>query len=109
METPPIPPDRDPAGTGGEDPRMAELEARLRELSDRKAFLAALVESSEDAIIAKALDGTITFWNEAATRLFGWTREEAEGRPVTLIFPEERLEEEPGILAQVRKGEQVTH
>src|SRR5690606_16944544 len=71
--------------------------------------LAAIVESSEDAILAKDLDGTIMTWNAGAERLFGYTEDEAVGRPVTILLPEERLEEEPEILQRIRRGERVAH
>lgn len=73
------------------------------------AFLAAIVESSNDPIISKDLQGTITSWNPAAERLFGFTAAEAIGRPITILFPPERLDEEPLILAQILRGERVTN
>lgn len=75
----------------------------------RQAMLAAIVESSEDVIISKTLDGVITSWNPAATRLFGWTAEEAIGKPITLIIPEYRLSEETMIIGKIRKGEKIDH
>lgn len=71
--------------------------------------LAAIVESSDDAILAKDLDGTILSWNAGAERLFGYAPAEAIGRPVTILMPEDRLDEEPGILARIRRGERVDH
>jgi PAS domain S-box-containing protein len=71
--------------------------------------LAALVESSDDAIIAKDLNGLITDWNPGAERLFGYRREEVLGRPVTLLIPEDRLDEEPRILQRIRAGERIEH
>ncbi len=69
----------------------------------------ALVESSADAIISKNLDGIIQSWNKAAERIFGYTAEEATGRHISLLIPEDRLEEEPGIIARIRKGERIEH
>ncbi len=69
--------------------------------------LAAIVESSEDAIWAKDLTGAITSWNGAAQRLFGYSAEEVVGRPVTLLIPLERHDEEPEILARIRAGERI--
>ncbi len=71
--------------------------------------LAAIVESSDDAILAKSLDGVITSWNRGAERLFGYTAEEAIGRPVIMLIPLDRRDEEPAILARVRRGEHVDH
>jgi PAS domain S-box-containing protein len=72
-------------------------------------ILAAIVESSEDAIISKNLDGIITSWNAGAERLFGYTAAEAIGRPVIMLIPEDRLNEEPEILNRIRRGERVDH
>ena len=74
-----------------------------------RARLAAIVESSDDAIISKNLDGIITSWNSGAQRIFGYTAEEAIGMPVTMLMPDERKDEEPGILARIRKGERIDH
>lgn len=71
--------------------------------------LAAVVTSSDDAIITKNLDGTITTWNKAAERIFGHTAEEAVGHHITLIIPPDRLDEESEILACLRRGERVDH
>jgi PAS domain S-box-containing protein len=67
------------------------------------------VESSDDAIISKSLDGIITSWNQGAERLFGYMAEEAIGKPVTMLIPEDRLDEEPGILRRIRNGERIDH
>ena len=74
-----------------------------------QALLAAIVESSDDAIISKSLDGIITSWNRGAERLFGYTVAEAVGQPVTMLIPEERRDEEPEILSRVRAGDRVDH
>jgi len=74
-----------------------------------KALLAGIVESSEDAIISKTLDGVIDSWNRAAERLFGYTAAEAIGKPITIIIPPERLSEERLILEKLRKGERLEH
>jgi PAS domain S-box-containing protein len=71
--------------------------------------LAAIVESSDDAIISKNLDGIITTWNRAAQRIFGYKAEEVVGQPVTILIPADRLDEEPGILARIRRGERIDH
>ncbi|HVX12157.1 MAG TPA: PAS domain S-box protein [Pirellulales bacterium] len=70
---------------------------------------AAIVESSDDAIIGKDLNSIITSWNAGATRLFGYTADEAIGRPVTMLMPPDRVDEELGILERIRRGERVDH
>lgn len=69
----------------------------------------AIVESSDDAIIAKDLNGTIINWNLGAQRLFGYTADEAVGRPVAMLIPLDRTDEEPDILQRIRKGERIEH
>jgi len=87
----------------------------FRDVSERKraeeiqARLAAIVESSADAIVSKSLDGVILTWNAGAERIFGYTAVEAVGKPVTLIIPAERHDEEPAILQKLRRGERVQH
>ena len=81
--------------------RKAAEEACLR--------LAAIVESSEDAIIGKSLEGIVTSWNGGARRLFGYTAEEMVGQPIARLIPPDRPEEEAQILAQLRRGERVEH
>jgi PAS domain S-box-containing protein len=73
------------------------------------AFLAALVNSSSDAILSKDLNGIITSWNLGAEKLFGYTALETVGQHVTMLFPPDRLDEEPGILARIRAGELIDH
>ena len=71
--------------------------------------LAALIESSEDAIIAKDVNGVITDWNAGAMRLFGYTAEEAIGQPVAMLIPPDRHDEEPDILGRLSRGEHIDH
>jgi PAS domain S-box-containing protein len=92
---------------------MAKLRREAEEV-ERQArlnaeLLAAIVASSDDAIISKGLDGTITSWNTGAQRMYGYTAEEAIGRHITLIVPEDRREEEERILAGLRNGQRFDH
>jgi PAS domain S-box-containing protein len=71
--------------------------------------LASIIESSDDAIVSKNLDGIITSWNRGAERLFGYAAAEAIGQSVMMLIPEDRFDEEPGIIARIRKGEPIHH
>jgi PAS domain S-box-containing protein len=77
--------------------------------SDSQARLAAIVASSDDAIVSKDLNGTIMSWNSAAERLFGYSAEEAIGRPITMVIPDDRLSEEVEVLTRIRAGLSVEH
>src|SRR5688572_5921342 len=94
----------------------------FRDVSERRRFerreaarllnarlLASIVESSDDAIISKSLDGIIQTWNAAATRLFGHTSEEAIGRHISLVIPPDRISEEDHIIATLKAGTQIEH
>ena len=87
----------------------------LIDIGDRKRAdmqaqrLASIVQSSDDAIVSKDLDGIITSWNRGAERLFGYTAEEIINKPVTILIPPDRLDEEPDILERIRRGERVDH
>jgi PAS domain S-box-containing protein len=74
-----------------------------------QALLAAIVESSEDAIISKTLEGIITSWNRGAQRLFGYSAAEAIGQSVLMLIPEDRKDEEVMILSRLRRGERIEH
>lgn len=80
-----------------------------RRAEEAQAQLAAIVESSHDAIVSKTLDGVILTWNRGAEWLFGYSADEAVGRPITLIIPPERLDEERVILERLRRGERIEH
>jgi PAS domain S-box-containing protein len=74
-----------------------------------QARLAAIVATSDDAIVSKNLDGVIQSWNSAAERIFGYAAEEIVGRPIHILLPPERLDEEATILSKIRAGERVDH
>ncbi|HWC17378.1 MAG TPA: PAS domain S-box protein [Terriglobales bacterium] len=74
-----------------------------------RSRLAAIVESSDDAIASKDLDGIVTSWNASAERMFGYKAEEIIGKPVTLIIPPELQQDEPMILSKIRRGEKIDH
>ena len=86
--------------------RDATTQRRTQEINER---FAAIVEHSDDAIIAKRLDGTITSWNAAAERLYGFSAKEAIGQPISIIVPPERRDELQGILKRLQKGERIDH
>ncbi|MEU1623473.1 PAS domain S-box protein [Streptomyces sp. NPDC005722] len=91
------------------------ISAAVRDVSERKAAeerineLAVLVESSQDAILAKTLDGRITYWNAAAQRLYGYSAEEAIGRHVSMLAPAHLKEEIAALLERLARGERVEH
>jgi PAS domain S-box-containing protein len=90
--------------------RGAQIEEAQRARAEQNlGRLAAIIESSEDAIVSKNLDGIITSWNSGAERLFGYTASEAIGRPITMLLPPDRVDEEPGIIARIRRGERIEH
>lgn len=81
-----------------------------RKLSEKNAAsLAAIIHSTDDAIISKNLDGIITSWNPAAEKLFGYKEAEVIGTPVTRLFPANRMDEEPHILERIKRGERIEH
>jgi len=96
-------------------PSEAGVTVYLRDISERKHAeeatrrLASIVESSEDAIISKDLNGTITSWNYGAQLIFGYTAEEAIGKSVMILIPEDRFNEEPEILGRIVRGERMRH
>lgn len=104
-----ISPVRDSAG------RVVGASKVARKITERKnaerstALLAAIVDSSDDAIVSKTLDGIITSWNRSAERMFGYTADEAIGKHVTLIIPRDRWDEEADIIDRLRHGGRVDH
>jgi PAS domain S-box-containing protein len=89
--------------------KRIEIEVALRESEQRLRWLASIVESSDDAIVSKNLDGIITSWNSGAERVFGYSASEAIGQPITLVIPENRHSEEHEILTRIRRGERIDH
>jgi len=84
---------------------LVERESHLQ----AQAYLAAIVSSSDDAIISKTFDGIIQTWNAGAQRIFGYTAEEIIGQSITRLIPPERQDEEPKLLERLRRGESIDH
>jgi len=82
---------------------------RSLESFDASLVLAAIVDSSDDAIVSKTVDGIVTSWNRAAEKMFGYTASEAIGRSIKIIIPPERWSEEEEVLNRIRRGERVDH
>ncbi|HJX26690.1 MAG TPA: PAS domain S-box protein, partial [Thermoanaerobaculia bacterium] len=104
-----ISPIRDPEGQIIGASKIARDISERRRAEEAQARLAAIVESSQDAIISKTLQGVIKTWNTAAERLYGYTAEEAVGQPITLIIPPDRIDEEKEILSRLSRGERIEH
>ncbi len=81
----------------------------LKKAEEAQTLLAAIVKSSEDAIVTKTLEGRILSWNKAAERLFGYAPEEAIGKHITMLIPEDRYHEEDAIIAKLRRSERIDH
>src|SRR6185312_8528345 len=92
-----------------EEQRAITGDVRAGEAEKAQRRLAAIIESSEDAIASKDLNGIITSWNKSAERMFGYTAKEIIGQPVTLIIPPELHQDEPRILGKIRAGERIEH
>ena len=90
-------------------PKTSPVGALSRDTATLHAWLAAIVDSSDDAIVSKTLDGVITSWNRGAERIFGYTTAEAVGRHIFLIIPDDRRAEEEEVLARLRRGETIDH
>src|SRR5580700_9933864 len=88
---------------------LDELPALRLQADKAVALLAAIVDSTDDAIVSKTLDGVITSWNPGAERLFGYTAEEARGQHISLIIPLNRRHEETVIIERIKKGERLEH
>src|ERR1700740_3214570 len=99
-----------PSVSGAATPNVDSRDISARNRAERAMnLLAAIVDSSDDAIISKNLDGFSTSWNKGAERIFGYTAEEAIGWHITLIIPLDRRDEERDILARLKRGERVDH
>ena len=88
---------------------FAELYRKQRKLEEVNRVLAAVVDSSDDAILSKDINGVIATFNRGAERLFGYKAEEVVGKPVTILIPPDRQHEEVEILARIRRGERIDH
>jgi PAS domain S-box-containing protein len=80
-----------------------------KNIDEKNRHFTAIVQSSDDAIISKTLDGIVTSWNTSAERIFGYTSQEMIGTPIIRIIPRDRLDEEPKILDRLKKGERIDH
>ena len=89
--------------------KRIEAEAERQQTERAAQQLAAIVESSSDAIVSKDLNGIVATWNKGAEALFGYRAAEVIGRPITVLIPADRLSEEPAILARICRGERVEH
>ena len=89
--------------------KIARDITEIRQAERASAYLGAIIESSDDAIISKDLNGFITSWNKSAERIFGYTEAEVVGRHITILIPTERLPEEDKILTTLRTGNRVDH
>jgi PAS domain S-box-containing protein len=91
------------------------MQCNIRDITERRSaeevrlHLAAIVESSDDAIISKSLEGIILSWNEGAERIFGYSAEEILGKPIVMLIPPDRRGEEPKILERLKRGERIDH
>ena len=88
---------------------MSDPVDRVVDPEELRNHLAAVVASSDDAIISKTLQGVIVSWNEGARRIFGYAAEEVIGKSITIIVPPDHLDEEPQILARLGRGERIDH
>jgi PAS domain S-box-containing protein len=104
-----VSPVRDGSGRVVGASKIAQDITERKRLEEGRAELAAIVESSEDGIISKSLQGIIRSWNQGAERIFGYTANEVIGKPVTILIPHERQAEERYILGKIGRGERVEH
>ena len=95
--------------TGKLSPRGLNVVHEVNHSDQASILLASIVESSDDAIVSKTLEGRILSWNRGAEKIFGYTAAEAIGQPITIILPPDRLDEEKMILDRLRRGERIEH
>jgi PAS domain S-box-containing protein len=91
------------------DSNAAQSADKLSAEGRASAWLKAIIESADDAIISKTLDGIITSWNNGASRIFGYSAEEVIGKPIVILIPPDHQDEEPHILSRIRRGERIEH
>jgi len=104
-----MPDDQIQARAPEEQTTADEWGARLLRPDLAPFWLSAIIESAEDAVISKSLEGVILSWNKGAERIFGYTADEIVGKPVTTLIPEDHIDEEPAILARLRAGDRIEH
>jgi PAS domain S-box-containing protein len=92
-----------------DSPQPTDRPAGSATADERSRQLALIIDSSDDAIIGKSMDGIITSWNVGAERMYGWLREEAIGRPISIVVPPDRPNEMPRILEEIRRGRRIDH
>jgi PAS domain S-box-containing protein len=97
----------EPPGTPPNVNAADEWLTRLQSPDVAPYWLAAVIESADDAIISKTLEGVITSWNKGAERIFGYAADEVIGKPVTILIPSDHPDEESAIIAQLRRGERI--
>ena len=101
--------ERTPEGTAKQIIGVAIDITERKRTEEASLRLAAIVESSDDAIISKDFGGVIMSWNKGAELIFGYTAAEAVGQNISMLFPPDRLDEETEIIAKIKKGERITH
>jgi PAS domain S-box-containing protein len=104
-----ISPVRDTAGQIVAAAGIARDVSDLNRAYQTRGYLAAIVDNSDDAIVSKSLDGIIRTWNDAATRMYGYTSDEAVGRPIDIVIPDDKRSEELTIREKIAHGEQIDH
>jgi PAS domain S-box-containing protein len=99
----------DEAGTlTGIDQYLEDITEK-KVIEEKQSTLAAIIKSSDDAIISKTLDGIITSWNPSATKMFGYSEKQAIGKHISIIIPKDRIDEETVIINNIRKGKKIDH